>query len=163
MDWKQLISLKPVICQLLKSNNCWFWEDQLSGLRLEFELFWGRNQFEHVPCSIQIQTVFRRKTAWKRFESGLKTVWNQLCMSTHVKIYDLKTLTDLKTAIFWKQLWIRITGHSGNQLSGFSLKTVTDWKQLRGSKTVICQLLNPDNWWFRGPVIRIGSNPDNYL
>ena len=102
MDWKQLISLKPVICQLLKSNNCWFWGDQLSGLRLEFKLFWGRNQFEHGPYSIQIQTVFRRKTALKRFESSLKTVWNQLCMSTHVKIDDLKTVTDLKTVIFWK-------------------------------------------------------------
>ena len=129
--WKQLISLKPVICQLLKSNNCWFWGDQLSKLRLEFKLFWGRNQFEHGPYSIQIQTVFSRKTAWKRFESSLKTVWNQLCMSTHVKIDDLKTVTDLKTVIFWKQLWIRITGHFGGPViriqfeNSYGLKTVT--------------------------------------
>ena len=137
MDWKQLISLKPVICQLLKSNNCWFWGDQLFGLRLEFKLFSGWKQFEHGPDSIWIQTVFRRETVWTWFETGyayqlsLKTVWNQLCVPTQIKIVDLKIVTDLKTVIFWKQLWIRITGHFGGPViriqfgNSYGLKTVT--------------------------------------
>ena len=128
---------------------------------LRLKSVWTRSVFD--PDSNCFQAENSLKTVWKQF----KTFWNQLCKSTQVKIVDLKTVTDLKTVMKtvtdWNQLWIRITANFGDQLSGFSLKTVMDWNQLCGSKTVICQLLNPDNCWFRGPVIRIGSNPDNYL
>ena len=144
MDWKQLISLKPVICQLLKSNNCWFWGDQLSGLRLEFKLFWGRNQFEHGPYSIQIQIVFRRKTAWKRFESSLKPVmhvnsrknWRFENNYRFENSYFLKTVMNPDNWSFrgtsypdsvWKQLWIENSYADRKQLFVSYWIRITVW------------------------------------
>ena len=106
---------------LLKSNNCWF-GGPVIRIEAGIQIVWGRNQFEHGPYSIQ----FKSFSAGKQLENGLKTVWNQLCMSTHVKTDDLKTVTDLKTVIFRKQLWIRITGHFGGPVIPVNYV----WKQL---------------------------------
>ena len=144
MDWKLLISFKPVICQLLKSNNCWFWGDQLSGLRLEFKRFWGRNQFEHGPHSIQIQTVFSRKTAWKRFENSLKPVmhvnsrknWRFENSYRIENSYFLKTVMNPDNWSFggtsypdsvWKQLWIENSYADRNHLFVSYWIRITVW------------------------------------
>ena len=155
MDWKQLISLKPVICQLLKSNNCWFWEDQLSGLGLKFKLVWGRNQFEHGPYSIQIQIVFRRKTAWKRFESSLKPVmhvnsrknWRFENSCRFERIVFWKTVMNPDNWSFrgtsypdsvWKQLWIENSYADRKQLFvSYWIRITADFgHQLSGSDQI---------------------------
>ena len=159
MDWNQLISLKPVICQLLKSNNCWFWGEPFirieAGIQtvLRPKSVWTRSVFN--PDSNRFSQENSLKTVWKQFENSS----NQLCMSIHVKIDDLKTVTDLKTVIFlktvmnpdnwsfrgtsypdsvWKQLWIENNYADRKQLFvSYWIRITADFgDQLSGSDQI---------------------------